>query len=180
MLTWVFGFDADNNRDWTPGFDSSIIVTYNKTGEPQWSLVSQLANETRGVWSSEFGVWNAGFGTSDDISDIHPILEMRIPLDLIGVNGSEGGTVGFILAYIVIAGGEWVYINLWPSTAKWTDDNGTPVEGAIATWGDLVISAGGGPPPPPTEGEGLPIWVWPTVAVVVIVIIIVAVYMLRR
>jgi len=126
--------------------------------------------------------WNASFGTSENISGIHPILEMKVPLALIGVNGSEGGTVGF--QFIYMASEACTYLNAWPTYA-WTGDpdNPTPIEESIKVWGDLMIPEWGGevtPPPPPEEGEGIPVWVYAAVAVVVIVVVVVAVFMLRR
>jgi len=178
---WALGFDADNNDDWTPGVDACLFIAYNETAETPWALVFQLANETYPLWDivEDNGIlYNGSFGTSGDIANTHPILEIKIPLDLVCVNGSEGGTVGFFFAYL--AGGDpaaRIYCNVWPLPYAWVED--LPVEESIAKWGDLVIGAEVGPPPPPPT-QGLPGWVLPTVAVVVIVIVIAAVYMLRR
>ena len=184
---WIFGIDVDNNGDWTPQVDASLVFIYNETAEPQWLFVFQVANENPPQYKPITNeTYSAGIVYSGVISENHPILEVMIPLSLIGINGTEGGTVGWYMLHATTRGGfavELTYLNIWPSEGKWVEDQGKYVEGSVGTWGDLVIA--GAPTeeaPPPEEGPppapGIPTWVWPTVLVVAIVIIIVIAFLL--
>jgi len=72
-----------------------------------------------------------GFGTSPDGPTNHNIFEYKIPLNLLGMTGAAGETVGFYLLtmdYITLVSTQW------PPTATWPT-----LEAHLGTLGDIVL-----------------------------------------